>query len=279
MAAPARLVKVSATKLGTWLDCPRRFLLTYIERAPRGTWAHLSFGNAIHLALRDAYGDDESIGLPSHALVDRHWTDDGFRDAQQSQHWRAEAVELVERYRKDGPGRPVHSTERTLGARTDHMVIDARIDRIDRLASDDPDEELVVVDYKTGRRELTETDARSSIALAFYVLAVRQSLRRPCSTVELHHLPTGDRVRWTHDEASLARHLDRAETIAGEMQQAVDSYEGSDGSAEVRDAIFPARPGPLCGFCDVRAGCASAEGEPRSPWDGLAAWPADGAGQ
>lgn len=262
-------MKVSATKLGTWLDCPRRFLLTYVERAPRGAWAHLSYGNAIHLALRDAYGDEESAGLASQVLVDRHWTDGGFRDAQQSEHWRGEAVELVERYRKEGPGRPVHSAERSLGARTDRIAIDARVDRIDRVRVDDPEDELVVVDYKTGRRELTETDARSSMALAFYALAVRQSLRRPCSTVELHHLPSGDRVRWTHDEASLARHLERAEAIAVEMQQAVDSWDGSDGSAAAEEALFPPHPGPLCGFCDVRKACGQAAVPAKEPWEGL----------
>lgn len=264
-----RLVKVSATKLSTWLDCPRRFLLTYLERAPRGTWAHLSYGNAVHLALRDAYGDEDSSGLPSEVLVARHWTDGGFRDEAQAQQWRQAAVELVTRYRAQGPGRPVHSTERTLGARTDRIVIDARVDRIDRRRSDDPDEELVVVDYKTGRRPLTETDARSSMALAFYALAVRQSLRRPCSTVELHHLPSGERICWTHDEASLVRHIERAEVVALEMQQAVDSWEGSDGSAAVRDTLFPASPGPLCGFCDVRTACGQASVPAKEPWAGL----------
>ena len=272
MATQQRLVRVSASKLSTWLDCPRRFLLTYVDRVPRGAWAHLSYGNAVHLALRDAYGDEEGAGLPEQALVDRHWRTDGFRDEAQAEQWRAEAIELVARYRQEGPGRPVHSTERTLGARTDRVVIDARIDRIDhaRGAGDGADDgELVIVDYKTGRHPSTRDDARSSMALAFYVMAVRQSLRRPCATVELHHLPSGQRVSWTHDEESLARHVDRAESIALEMQQALDSWEGSDGAMRARDALFPVNPGPLCGFCDARAACPSAAGQARAPWDGL----------
>lgn len=277
MAAQQRLVRVSASKLSTWLDCPRRFLLTYVERGPRGSWAHLSYGNAIHLALRDAYGDEESSDLSSQALIDRHWRADGFRDEQQAEQWRAEAVDLVERYRAAGPGRVVHSTERTLGARTDRIVIDARVDRIDRIDHADGSEELVIVDYKTGRRPSTETEARTSIALAFYATAAQQSLRRSCATVELHHLPSGERVAWTHDEASLARHLTRAEEIAMEMQQAIDSYEGSDGSAQARDALFPPRPGPLCGWCDAHAACADAWGSPKEPWAGLASGMASGA--
>lgn len=269
MSQQPRLVKVSATKLSTWLDCPRKFFLSYVERRPRGTWAHLSYGNAIHLALRDAYGDDDSAGASAEALVTRHWSNDGFRDEAHAQEWKQEAIALVDRYMKQGPGRDVHSTERTLGARTERIVIDARIDRIDRTMTHDGDEELVIIDYKTGKRELTQDDARSSMALAFYVTATRQSLRRPCNTVELHHLPTGERVQWTHDDESIQRQLARAEEIAAEMQQAVDSWEGSDASAATLAALFPAQPGPLCGFCDVHAACGVAGAPSKEAWAGL----------
>ena len=273
MSGQAKLVKVSATKLSTWQDCPRKFFFTYVQRMPRGTWAHLSYGNAIHLALRDAYGDEDSAGLSAGALVDRHWRHHGFRDGDQSDHWRKEATQLVAKYLEQGAGRHVQSTERTLGARTERIVIDARIDRIDVRESEQPEgagpEELVIVDYKTGKRPLTETDARSSMALAFYVLAARQSLRRLCNTVELHHLPTGDRVVWQHDEQSLSRHIERAESIAVEMQQAVDSWEGSDQSPQTTDALFAPAPGPLCGFCDVHSSCSAAGAPARDSWAGL----------
>ena len=53
-----RLYAISPSKLGTWLDCPRRFFLQYVERQrASGSWAHLSMGNAIHNALRDWFDD------------------------------------------------------------------------------------------------------------------------------------------------------------------------------------------------------------------------------
>src|SRR3712207_7167102 len=57
--------------------------------------------------------------------------------------------------------------------------------------SDQRGDELVVVDYKTGRSVSTDDEARGSPALAAYVLGVRRTLRRPCRRVELHHLPSG----------------------------------------------------------------------------------------
>ena len=57
-----RLYAISPSKLGTWLDCPRRFFLQYVERQrASGSWAHLSMGNAIHNALRDWFDDPASV--------------------------------------------------------------------------------------------------------------------------------------------------------------------------------------------------------------------------
>ena len=65
------------------------------------------------------------------------------------------------------------------------IVAEGRVDRIDRRG-----DELVVVDYKTGRPPTAE-DARQSRALALYALGAERTLRRRCVEVELHHLPSG----------------------------------------------------------------------------------------
>jgi RecB family exonuclease len=137
------------------------------------------------------------------------------------------------------------------------------VDRIDERG-----EELVVVDYKTGRQELTEDDARGSQALALYALATRRTLRRDCRRVELHHLPTGRVAAFEHTDESLARHLARAESTADDIGAAVDTLaSGADA-----DDVFPPVPRPSCSWCDFRSHCP--EGQAASPqldsWAGLA---------
>jgi putative RecB family exonuclease len=130
----------------------------------------------------------------------------------------------------------------------------------------------VVVDYKTGRHLLTVDDARSSMALALYALAAGRVLRRPCHRVELHHLPTGEVVAWSHTDESLARHLGRAEDIAEECAAADERMR--DGLlADRYDEVFPPRPSPSCGWCDYRRHCpeGAAAAAARRPWDGLSA--------
>lgn len=267
-----RLTKLSATRAGTWVDCPRRYWATYLAPATRRRpWAHLSYGNAVHLALRDRYGDDASAGTAPEELVARHWSADGFRDEAQSERWRAIAATLVARYVEEGPGRAVHSTERTLGARIEGAVVDARIDRIDRVPQGDG-EALVVVDYKTGRSVPTTDDVRGSLALALYAETIRQSLRRPCAAVELHHVPSGARVAWVHDDAALARHLARAASIAADLREASDAWASSAQDEATVERLFPARPSGMCGFCDAQATCpaGSAAAPARQSWEGLA---------
>jgi RecB family exonuclease len=145
--------------------------------------------------------------------------------------------------------------------------VSGRVDRVD-----ERDGELVVVDYKTGRGALGEDDARGSLALALYVLGVRRTFRAPCTRVELHHLPSGQVHAWEHDDASLQRHVTRAEGIAAEATAAVASGD---------DEAFPPRPSSLCGWCDYAQHCpegVNAAGGIKRPWDGLPPEPASGAG-
>jgi hypothetical protein len=177
--------------------------------------------------------------------------------------------------------------ERTVATRTDKIAVSGRIDRLDsRPVGGSGGTELVVVDYKTGRHVLTTDDARSSLAMAIYALAAGRVMRRPCHQVELHHLPTGAVISWTHTDESLLRHLGRAEDIADECAAADEQMRSGSGSGagagsgsgagaglppERYDEVFPPRPSPFCGWCDYLLHCpaGAAAAVRRRPWDGL----------
>src|SRR6516165_9081370 len=195
---PRRLYTCTPTRLSTWLDCPRRYRMTYLDRPPppKGPpWAHNSLGASVHNALAGWWRLPlrERTVAAAGTLVDRGWIDEGFADETQSVRQRERAIAMVEGYVAglDPADEPL-GVERTVGTRTDKIAVSGRIDRLDARP------ELVVVDYKTGRHVLTTDDARSSMALALYALAAGRALRRPCHQVELHHLPTGEVIAWSH---------------------------------------------------------------------------------
>jgi len=279
---PRRLYTCTPSRLNTWLDCPRRYRMTYLDRPapPKGPpWAHNSVGASVHNALAAWWRLDLAERTPEMAgtLLMRGWLTDGFRDEAQSAEWRERAREMVERYATglDPADEPI-GVERTVATRTDQIAVSGRIDRLDARGA-----ELVVVDYKTGRHVLTADDARGSLALALYAIAASRVLRRPCHRVELHHLPTGEVAIWDHTDESLARHLRRAESIAAEAAAADEAYktripkprqgEGFAVDHTPYDETFPPRPGNLCAWCDYARHCPEGQqAAPRKdPWAAL----------
>jgi putative RecB family exonuclease len=272
------LVRVTPARLATWTDCPRRYRLTYVDRPapPRsGARAASTLGAVVHLALRAFYDLPAPQRTPhaAAALVDRHWSAEGFRDAGQAAAYRLRARDWVADY-VTGAGAvatPV-ALEKWVSVSTPRILAEGRADRIDRRpGADGPDgsagaDELVIVDYKTGRAP-TRDDARRSTALALYALAARETLHRQCRRVELHHVPTGEVAAAVHDEASLGEHLSWIEDTAADLADA--AAEVAAGGAP--DVLFPARPAPRCGSCDVRRHCPEgrAAAPESEPWASL----------
>jgi len=179
---------------------------------------------------------------------------------------------MVERYTATlDPATEPLGVERTVGARTEQIVLSGRVDRLDERRGPGGDRVLAVVDYKTGRRALTQDDARTSMPLALYALAAARMFRTVCRLVELHHLPTASVHAWEHSDEGIARQLRRAESIAAECADADERFRAGLPTAEV-DGVFPPRPGQACGWCDYRLQCpeGTEASAPRRPWDGLA---------
>ena len=285
---PRRLWTCTPTKLDTWLACPRRYRFTYLDRRQKGPpWAHNSVGSSVHNALRDWWSlpADRRTTDAARTLVRTGWLTDGFRNDLQADEWRERAAAMTADYvaTLDPDDDPV-GVERTVATTTHGMALSGRVDRIDLRDSDDGGDELVFVDYKTGRRPLDTDDAKSSLALAVYVVAARRTLRRRSRRVELHHLPTASIAAFDHTDESIERHLGRAERIAQEAQSADESWRatlaataedaavGDAEAIEAIDAVFPPVPGPACSWCDFRRHCPEGKDASKDiePWAGLA---------
>jgi putative RecB family exonuclease len=246
-----RLVKVTPARLAVWRDCRRRYRMLYLDRPapPRGGgWAHTTLGSVVHLALRAFFALPVDRRTPDAAagLVDRNWNGEGFRDTEQEREYRLRAKDWVTRYVEEHGVEDPLAVEQWVSVATDRIVAEGRADRIDARGH-----EAVVVDYKTGRRTPTPEDARDAEALALYALATARTMRRPCTRVELHHLPSGTVAAWEHDAASLRERVRRAEETAAELADAADAL-ADGGDPEV---LFPPSTSPGCATCDVRRNC------------------------
>lgn len=265
---PSRLLACTPSRLSAF-DCPRRYRMTYVDRPtpPRGApWAHNTLGAVVHLALHRWWSLHRRHRTPEYGvrLVVQAWQHDGFRDAEQSARWCRTVQDWVRNYLATvDPDHEPLGVERTVSTTTRRLAVSGRVDRLD-----EHDGEVVVVDYKTGRRPCTDDDARGSMALALYALAVRRTLRRPCRRVELHHVPTGRVRSFVHDDDSLRRHVARAEAQAEDIGAATDALTGGASA----DEAFPPTPSTACSWCDFRSRCPEGQAASRAmdPWAGLA---------
>jgi RecB family exonuclease len=265
---PRRLLRASPKSLADFSDCPRRYRFAQLDRptparGPR--FAHHTVGTALHQAL-SAWWElpvERRTTAAARQLLYSAWTPAGFRDDEQADRWRARAAGWLTDYVAGlDPTDEPRATERVVSTTTERMTLSGRVDRIDERG-----DELVIVDYKTGRSVCTDDEARGSQALALYVLAARRTLRRPCSRVELHHLPSGTVAAWEHTEKSLANHARRAEDVAVDISAAQEAVA----AGQDPDEAFPAVPGRQCGWCDFRPSCppGQAAGPARETWSFL----------
>jgi RecB family exonuclease len=254
---PRRLYLASPSKLLTWVDCPRRYRFAYLDlprpaKAPQR--AHTSIGVAVHAALARWWDAAPERRTPSSAaaLVRSSWVRAGFRDEEQSEHWRAgTAVQTAAYVERLDPDQQPLGVERSVAVKTSTTVLQGRIDRLD-----DRDGELVVVDYKTTRRPPDSAEARTSLPLGVYAAAVSSVFRRDCLRVELHHVPSGEVAGHTHTPESLSRKVSEAESIAADLVRADAAYDELKAAGPgALDEVFGPRIGPLCGWCDFRAHC------------------------
>lgn len=269
---PRRLLQAAPSRLVTYLDCPRRYRFSYLDRPspPKGApWAHNSLGAAVHTALASWWKLPVGRRTVERAgdLLDDAWLVDGFRDSAQRDAAQRRAREMVQTYVADlDPLDEPIGVERTVALKTDHAALFGRVDRIDDRGS----EGLVIVDYKTGRHLLTVDDARTSLALAVYAAGAERTLRKRSRRVELHHLPTGEVFGWEHTDEGLSRHIRRADSIAAEIAE-LDGLFKAGVDTDAADVMYPAHVSALCGWCDFNRVCpeGSAAIPPRQPWAGL----------
>ncbi len=263
-APPPRLFTCTPSKLGAFEDCPRRYRYAYVDRPvpPKGPpWAHNSLGASVHTALRSWYALDPERRDPAvlPVLLKSTWVGEGYRDDGQEREAFRRALGWLEAYvgGLDPADEPI-GVERVVAARTPTLALSGRVDRVDRRG-----DELVIVDYKTGRFEPGGDEARGSRALALYAYAAERVFRRRCRRVELHHLPTGTVAAHEHTEESLGRHLRRAEDTAADIVAAEAAVAGGASA----DEAFAPTPGTWCSWCDFKKSCpAGAEAQTREPW-------------
>ncbi len=180
----AGMLQLSYTRINTYLQCPRCYLVKYVYRLPDTEHAASTTGNAIHKAMEIFYTqwrDADAEGRPTPGIDElEKLTKDTFiqlwpahmeLDSSRLEQALAQARTVWNELHNEND--QILELERTIKVPYEHEgvhhIITAKIDRIDQLASGG----YRVIDYKTGypKQDLLEPK-KTDLQMGIYAMAL-----------------------------------------------------------------------------------------------------------
>ncbi|MBI5242949.1 MAG: PD-(D/E)XK nuclease family protein [Elusimicrobia bacterium] len=213
---------LSHSAIQTYLRCPQKWKLKYVDKKEEKPRYFFSFGKTLHLALEFFY---KAKALPPPSLEEllkayyAHWISEGYASLKQEEQYRAEGVRILEEYyRKNAAAFKIPffvEYEYRFHLRHDLKIRDAKgaefeleiarhlrrfrveaeylqpvpiigvVDRIDKTE----DDRLDIVDYKTGKAFDLDR-VREDPQLTMYQMACEEKLGLLVGKLILYHLPS-----------------------------------------------------------------------------------------
>ena len=275
---PRRLYPCTPTRLPTWLDCPRRYRMSYLDRPAAAQGAALGAqqprrqrpqrAGRLVAAAAGRSGPCAAAG----GLVDRGWINEGFADeAQSARSARARGRHGRGVRRRAGPGRRAGRGGADRGHPHRPIAFSGRIDRLD--------DRRPRRRHRAGRGRLQDRAAPAHRGRRAQLAG-----RWPCTRSPRRGCCAGPATGSSCTTCPPGRcSPGRTPAIAGQAPGPGRGHRARSaprptsgcGTACPRsgyDEVFPPRPGASCGWCDYLRHCpeGAAAAVTRRPWDGLA---------
>ncbi len=242
---PEEKLQLSASAIETYGTCPQKFLFSHYLKIPTGPQPALTFGSVMHQCARH-YFDLRRQGPVKFEQIQSHfeqsWKDAGFEDNYQEQAYKKAGLEQLRIFVAR------HETVATLPIATEahftldlgDVVMEGRIDQINPLKENS----VELIDYKTGRPP-SQKDADTSLQLSIYALAARDQMHLNPAQLTFYSLSNNEPVRTVRTPRDL-------ELVAKEIHEV---------ATQIRQNIFPPKPGFVCKYCDYVPICPAHEEE------------------
>ncbi len=167
---------LSPSKISTYLACPVKYRWTYVDGRGRlylRSKAAYSFGNTLHRVL-ELFHEAAREGVPTVdavlATYEESWIDAGFSTPDEMVEAFGEGKEIisayVDDYAREAATAQTLYLEKTLSKKFETFRLVGRLDRVD----EHEDGTLEIIDYKTGRSQVSEEDVHEDLAMGIYQL-------------------------------------------------------------------------------------------------------------
>jgi DNA helicase-2/ATP-dependent DNA helicase PcrA len=244
-AAPGGKLRLSASAIETYEECPQKFKFSHYLKIPTGPQPALTFGNIMHQCVRHYFelrkrGEASFEGLEDFYL--RSWKDAGFEDEYQEQAYKKAGLEQLREFVKEQEKNAVLplGLETHFALDLGDVTLEGRIDQINPLG----DHAVELVDYKTGRPP-SQRDADQSLQLSVYALAAREQMKLAPARLTFYSLTNNAPVSTVRTPKDL-------EEVRAQVLEVAE---------QIRQREFPPKPGFVCKYCDYAMVCPAHEEE------------------
>lgn len=179
--------RFSYSHLNLYEACPRKYEYSYVLRIPTKGNASMSFGTAVHNTLKDFYallmrskeGLEGIVESPTLevllSLYEKNWVVSGYDSKKHEELRKMEGRVLMKSYYEklfsleENPFKLEESFSLYFG----DTSFNGKIDRVDLVGVKDGVQEVVIVDYKTGK-EKKPAEIKKDLQLPLYALVAEQ---------------------------------------------------------------------------------------------------------
>lgn len=241
-------LRLSATAIETYLECPLKFKFSHLYHIPTGPQATLTFGNIMHQSVRHYFNLRKNGPVDFNEMSQFYlgaWKNVGFEDSYQEETYRKTGLSQLREFTDHHNSIPIEAENVRMEVHFELPVQDVFIEgRIDQINPVTPREPGLVqlVDYKTGRPR-TQKDADKSLQLSVYALAARNQMGLEPQGLIFYNLTNNQAVASVRTQKELEA-----------VQQKILSV-----AEQIRQMIFPPAPGFACRYCDFVPICPAHE--------------------
>ena len=197
----------SYSKINLFNSCPKKYKFYYLDKIQKKDEGIEAFlGKIIHQTLEWIYNLKIKSNKTYYSLdniLDRYkdlWYDNWHNDIRalkysilkKSDYYTMGMRLLIQYYNNFGPDfkQPVIKVEKKIKFQLQDYFFVSVIDRIDKIDSD-----LLVIDYKTGKKELSEKSLKNDLQMGIYYLAIKKNFTDLEKILLSHYyLRTGNQI-------------------------------------------------------------------------------------
>jgi len=245
-----QLLKLSASSMKTFDQCPKKYFYNYIAREPRKQWDHFDLGNLCHKTLEifhEIYMTEGARGGSLSSLMSHSFTEARKDFLRTKGDIIAEAKKLVQNYLKyvSQNGMPhVKGVETSFKLNiTDDILVRGFLDRVDILPTNGI---FHIVDYKTTKNKRYLEPFQLLIYGLWLISEYPDVETFKASYVLLRHNSTSKSYEFNRED------IDK-------VKKKILTFADSIRNCGEEDNWVPIT-GPLCNWCDFKQICSTQKG-------------------